>query len=98
MEQFPVASPQVDLNDRLPLDAHIGEPADLQVERPESTAAGPVKTSAAALSMITKEKSPMRAFFFRDHEISGLRPAALAGESSRRAGQRPQHFKPCKSP
>ncbi|MFZ2048633.1 MAG: hypothetical protein WAV12_31915, partial [Trebonia sp.] len=31
---------------------------------------------AAALSMITKEKSPMRVLFFRDHEISGLRPAA----------------------
>jgi hypothetical protein len=27
------------------------------------------------MSMITKEKSPMRALFFRDHEISGLRPA-----------------------
>jgi hypothetical protein len=26
--------------------------------------------------MITKEKSPLRALFFRDHEISGLRPAA----------------------
>src|SRR3984885_11366378 len=25
--------------------------------------------------MITKEKSPMRVLFFRDHEISGLRPA-----------------------
>jgi hypothetical protein len=30
-------------------------------------------TSAAALSMITKEKHPMRVLFFRDHEISGLR-------------------------
>jgi hypothetical protein len=29
-----------------------------------------------AMSMITKEKSPMRVLFFRDHEISGLRPAA----------------------
>ncbi|MGH3214192.1 MAG: hypothetical protein ACRDL9_06405, partial [Trebonia sp.] len=28
--------------------------------------------SSAALSMITKEKHPMRALFFRDHEISGL--------------------------
>jgi hypothetical protein len=26
--------------------------------------------------MITKEKSPMRALFFRDHEINDLRPAA----------------------
>jgi hypothetical protein len=26
--------------------------------------------------MITKEKHPMRVLFFRDHEISGLRPAA----------------------
>jgi hypothetical protein len=26
--------------------------------------------------MITKEKSPMRELFFRDHEISGLRPGA----------------------
>jgi hypothetical protein len=25
--------------------------------------------------MITKEKSPMRVLFFRDHEIRGLRPA-----------------------
>jgi hypothetical protein len=25
--------------------------------------------------MITEEKSAMRAFFFRDHEISGHRPA-----------------------
>jgi hypothetical protein len=32
--------------------------------------------SAAALSMITKKKHPMRVLFFRDHEISGLRPAA----------------------
>jgi hypothetical protein len=51
------------------------ERADLQVEGPGSTAAGLAKTSAVALSMITKEKSPMRALFFRDHEISGLRPA-----------------------
>jgi hypothetical protein len=42
-------------------------------EGPGSTAAGPAKTSSAALSMITKEKSPMRVLFFRDHEISGLR-------------------------
>ena len=40
--------------------------------------------------MITKEKSPIRVLFFRDHEISGLRPAA-----DTEAGQRPQHFKPC---
>jgi hypothetical protein len=26
--------------------------------------------------MITKKNLPMRAIFFRDHEISGLRPAA----------------------
>ncbi|MFY9864292.1 MAG: SAM-dependent methyltransferase [Trebonia sp.] len=42
--------------------------------------------SAAALSMITKEKSPMRVLFFRDHEISGLRPAAAARSLSRSAG------------
>jgi hypothetical protein len=48
----------------------------LQIEEPEFTAAGVAKTSAAALSMITKEKHPMRALFFRDHEISGIRPAA----------------------
>jgi hypothetical protein len=35
--------------------------------------------------MITKEKSPIRILFFRDHEISGLRPAARQG---------PQHFNP----
>jgi hypothetical protein len=75
MEQFPVARPQADLNDLLPLDARVGEPADLQAERPESTAAGPAKTSAAALSMITKKNLPMHAIFFRDHEISGLGPA-----------------------
>jgi hypothetical protein len=40
----------------------------------------PTATAAllAALSMITKEKSPMRVLFFRDHEISGLRPAVGA--------------------
>jgi hypothetical protein len=70
MEQFPVAGPQADLNDHLPLDARTGEPADLQAERPESTAAGPPKTSAAALSKITKEKHPIRVLFFRDHEIT----------------------------
>jgi hypothetical protein len=34
--------------------------------------------------MITKEESPMRVLFFRDHEISGLRAAAAP------AGQRQQ--------
>ena len=70
------------------------------IEVPGSTAAGPGKTSAVALSMITKEKSPMRVLFFRDHEISGLRPGrrALAGGASRRARQGPQHFKPCRWP
>jgi hypothetical protein len=29
--------------------------------------------------MITKKNLPMRAIFFRDHEISGLGPAAAAG-------------------
>src|SRR5580700_4505511 len=29
---------------------------------------------AAASTMITKEKSPMRELFFRDHEISGCGP------------------------
>jgi hypothetical protein len=33
MERFPVAPPQVDLNDGLTLDAHTGEPADLGAER-----------------------------------------------------------------
>jgi hypothetical protein len=37
--------------------------------------------------MITEEKSPMRVFFFRDHEIGG------AGEDR---SERPQHFKPGK--
>jgi hypothetical protein len=41
-----------------------------------SAAALSMITSAAALSMITKEKHPLRVLFFRDHEISGLRPAA----------------------
>jgi hypothetical protein len=27
--------------------------------------------ATAALSMITKEKSPIRVLFFRDHEING---------------------------
>jgi hypothetical protein len=40
MDHFPVASPQIDLNGRLPLHARTGEPADVQVGRPESTAAG----------------------------------------------------------
>jgi hypothetical protein len=43
----------------------------------------PAPAAAAALSMITKEKSPMRALFFRDHEISGLRPAAAPSPVSR---------------
>jgi hypothetical protein len=33
--------------------------------------------------MITKEKSPMRVLFFRDHEISGLRPAGAASHAGR---------------
>jgi hypothetical protein len=33
--------------------------------------------------MITKEKSPMRVLFFRDHEISGLRPAAAPSPNLR---------------
>ncbi|MFY9865067.1 MAG: hypothetical protein WAK58_14735, partial [Trebonia sp.] len=46
------------------------------------------KTSAAALSMITKEKSPMRILFFRDHaQRAQADRRALAGESSRRAGK-----------
>jgi hypothetical protein len=57
----------------------LSRQADLRttdVERPESTAAGgPARISAAALSMITKKNLPMRAIFFRDHEISGLGPA-----------------------
>src|ERR1700733_8596681 len=40
-------------------------------------------TSAAALSMITKEKSPTRILFFRDHEISGLRLAAAPSPAGR---------------
>jgi hypothetical protein len=36
--------------------------------------------------MITKEKSPMRALFFRDHEISGLRPAAAPSPVGRPGG------------
>jgi hypothetical protein len=48
----------------------------LQIEGPESAAAGPGKTSAAPLSMITKKNLPIRAIFFRDHENSGLRLAA----------------------
>src|SRR5580693_8985176 len=41
-----------------------------------SPAAEPAKTSAAALAMITKKNLPMRAIFFRDHEISRPGPAA----------------------
>jgi hypothetical protein len=37
--------------------------------------------------MITKEKSPMRELFFRDHEISGLRPAAAPSPVGRPGGQ-----------
>jgi hypothetical protein len=33
-----------------------------------------VEPANAALSMITKEKHPMRVLFLRDHEISGLSP------------------------
>jgi hypothetical protein len=33
--------------------------------------------------MITKEKHPMRVLFFRDHEISGLRPAAAPSPVNR---------------
>jgi hypothetical protein len=33
--------------------------------------------------MITKEKSPMRVLFFRDHEISGLGPAAAPSPKGR---------------
>jgi len=36
--------------------------------------------------MITKEKSPMRELFFRDHEISGLRPTAAPSPVSRPGG------------
>jgi len=36
--------------------------------------------------MITKEKSPMRVLFFRDHEISGLRPAAAPSLVGRPGG------------
>ncbi len=50
--------------------------APYRIEGPES---GPAKTSAAVLSMITKEKSPMRVLFFRDHEISGGQPCKSRG-------------------
>jgi hypothetical protein len=40
--------------------------------------------SAATLTMITKKNLPMRAIFFRDHEISGLWPC-FCGQ----VGQRP---------
>jgi hypothetical protein len=36
--------------------------------------------------MITKEKHPMRVLFFRDHEISGLRPATAPSPVSRPGG------------
>src|SRR5271165_6256758 len=36
--------------------------------------------------MITKEKHPMRVFFFRDHEISGLRLAIAPSPVSRPGG------------
>ena len=36
--------------------------------------------------MITKEKSPMRVLFFRDHEISGLRPTAAPSQVGRHGG------------
>src|ERR1700733_866596 len=51
----------------------------MRVNRPHT--AGPGKTSAAALSMITKENLPMRAIFFRDHETSGLGPVAAPSPS-----------------
>jgi hypothetical protein len=36
-----------------------------------------VPCAPATLTMITKKKLPMRAIFFRDHEISGLWPCLL---------------------
>jgi hypothetical protein len=36
--------------------------------------------------MITKQNLPMRAIFFRDHEISGLGPAAAPSPVSRPGG------------
>jgi hypothetical protein len=36
--------------------------------------------------MITKEKHPLRVLFFRDHEISGLRPAAAPSYDDRKTG------------
>ena len=47
---------------------------------------GPGKTSAAALSMITKKNLLMRAIFFRDHEISGLGPPAAPPRVGRPGG------------
>jgi hypothetical protein len=38
--------------------------------------------------MITKEKHPMRTIFFRDHEISGLRPSAAPSPVSRPVARR----------
>jgi hypothetical protein len=67
----------------------------IQVERLESTAAGPAKTSAAALSMIPEEKHPMRVLFFRDHEISGLSLATAPSPVSRpvaRGRSAPRYF------
>jgi hypothetical protein len=46
--------------------------------------AGDLQISAATLTMITKKNLPMRAIFFRDHEISGLWPC-FCGQ----VGQRP---------
>jgi hypothetical protein len=37
--------------------------------------------------MITKKNLPMRAIFFRDHEISRLRPAAAPSPVGRPEGQ-----------
>jgi hypothetical protein len=36
--------------------------------------------------MITKKNLPMRAIFFRDHEISVLRPAAAPSRAGRPGG------------
>src|ERR1700733_4782508 len=67
-------------------------------EGPGSTAAGgPARTSAPALSMITKKNRPMRAIFFRDHEISGLRPTAAPSPVSRPGGSG-QRIEPVESP
>jgi hypothetical protein len=43
-------------------------------------------TSAAALSMITKEKHAHSVLFFRDHEFSGLRPPGAPSPAGRPGG------------